>query len=111
MPGVRLIGCVYTFDTLYYQFASPPHPTPPHLQAQALFAAPRVVVSHQTQSDPVLCYGNRMALALWEMDLQTLTATPSRLTAEPMERAERQRLLDAGEHAGWRIHRVCGGFD
>lgn len=41
-----------------------------------------------------------MALALWEMDLSTLTSTPSRLTAEPMERAERQRLLDAGECVG-----------
>lgn len=55
-----------------------------------------MVVSHQTQADPVLCYGNRRALSLWEMDLPTLTSTPSRLTAEPLERAERQRLLDAG---------------
>lgn len=70
--------------------------TPKHRQAQALFDAPRVVVSHQTQADPVLCYGNRKALALWEMDLATLTSTPSRLTAEPVERAERQRLLDTG---------------
>ncbi len=53
-----------------------------------------MIVSHQTQSDPVLCYGNRQALALWEMDLATLTSTPSRLTAEPVERVERQRLLD-----------------
>lgn len=72
---------------------NPPLPTP---QAQALFEAPRVVVSHQTQADPVLCYGNRRALVLWEMDAPTLTSTPSRLTAEPLERAERQRLLDAG---------------
>ena len=33
------------------------------------------------------------ALALWEMDLATLTRTPSRLTAEPVHRDERARLL------------------
>ena len=65
----------------------------PEEQARALFYAPRVVVSHQTQDDPVLSYGNRRALTLWEMDLPTLTSTPSRLTAEPVAREERARLL------------------
>lgn len=63
-------------------------------QAARLFYAPRVVVSHGTEADPVLNYGNRMALDLWEMDAATLTATPSRLTAEPLHRDERTRLLE-----------------
>jgi hypothetical protein len=62
-------------------------------QARALFEAPFVVVSHGTQADPVLNYGNRAALALWEMDLATFLVTPSRLTAEPVHRDERARLL------------------
>ena len=62
-------------------------------QAQRLFEAPFVVVAHGTQADPVLCYGNRTALDLWKMDLPTLLATPSRLTAEPMHRDERAQLL------------------
>ncbi|MGH7255065.1 MAG: MEKHLA domain-containing protein [Nitrospirales bacterium] len=62
-------------------------------QAAALFAAPFVVVSHGTQDDPVLNYGNRAALELWELDWDRLTATPSRLTAEPTNRADRKRML------------------
>jgi hypothetical protein len=63
--------------------------------ARELFEAPFVVVSHGTQADPVLEYGNAAALALWEMSWDELTRTPSRLTAEAPERAERERLLAA----------------
>jgi hypothetical protein len=62
-------------------------------QAAALFAAPFVVASHGTEADPVLNYGNRMALALWELSWEQFTTTPSRLTAEPVNRAERERML------------------
>ena len=62
-------------------------------QVERLLHAPFVVVSHGTEADPVLNYGNAAALALWEMDLATLTSTPSRLTAEPVHRDERARLL------------------
>lgn len=41
----------------------------------------------------MLNYGNRAALALWEMPWDELTRTPSRLTAEPVAREERARLL------------------
>lgn len=62
--------------------------------ARALFNAPRVVVSHGTEADPVLNYGNQSALALWEMSWEDLTRTPSRLTAEAVAREERARLLE-----------------
>lgn len=62
-------------------------------QARRLFAAPFVVVSHGTEADPILNYGNRMALELWETDWERLTRTPSRLTVEPGNRAERERML------------------
>ena len=62
-------------------------------QAERLFRAPFVVVSHGTEADPVLNYGNAAALALWEMPWDELTRTPSRLTAEPVHRDERARLL------------------
>ncbi|MDZ4687724.1 MAG: MEKHLA domain-containing protein [Planctomycetaceae bacterium] len=61
--------------------------------AAALFAAPFVVVSHGTEADPILNYGNRQALDLWELDVATLLQTPSRLTAEPLHRDERAQLL------------------
>jgi hypothetical protein len=70
-------------------------------QSQRLFDAPFVVVSHGTQADPILNYGNATALSLWEVDLPTLLATPSRLTAEPAHRDERARLLDLTSRQGY----------
>lgn len=65
----------------------------PAADARALYEAPFVVVSHGTEADPILNYGNRTALDLWELDLDRLLRTPSRLTAEPVHRDERARLL------------------
>jgi hypothetical protein len=70
-------------------------------QARRLFEAPRVVVSHGSEADPILNYGNRTALALWETDFASLTQLPSRMTAEPMEREERARLLDRTAREGF----------
>jgi hypothetical protein len=58
-----------------------------------IFEAPFVVVSHGTEADPILNYGNATALRLWEMTWDQLTRTPSRLTAEAPLRDERARLL------------------
>jgi hypothetical protein len=63
-------------------------------QAQDLFEAPFVVVSHGIEADPVLNYGNRTALRLWHITIDQLRQTPSRLTAEPLHRDERARLLE-----------------
>ncbi len=69
--------------------------TPTAELAEKIFHAPFVLVSHGTQADPVLNYGNAAALALWEMSWDELTRTPSRLTAEAPNREERARLLAA----------------
>ena len=69
--------------------------------AQKVFEAPFVVVSHGTETDPILNYGNRAALALWEMSWEELTRTPSRLTAEAPNREERARLLEAVTQRGF----------
>lgn len=61
--------------------------------AEKVFHAPFVLVSHGTETDPVLNYGNATALNLWEMSWAELTRTPSRLTAEAPNREERARLL------------------
>jgi hypothetical protein len=60
-----------------------------------------VVVSHDTQADPHLNYGNQQALDLWELSWAQLTSTPSRLTAEPMNRDERARMLAVAEKQGY----------
>jgi hypothetical protein len=62
-------------------------------RARLLFEAPFFVASHNTASDPVLTYGNRCALELFEMSWDEFTSTPSRFTAEEPDRAERAELL------------------
>jgi hypothetical protein len=69
--------------------------------AEKIYHAPSVVVSHGTEADPVLNYGNAAALALWEMSWKELTRTPSRLTAEAPDREERARLLGAVTERGF----------
>ena len=71
------------------------------LQARYLFKAPLIVVSHDTQMDPVLNYGNQAALDLWEMDLPNLLVTPSRKTAEPVHRDERALLMERTRNNGY----------
>lgn len=61
--------------------------------AKNAFVASFVLVSHGTQPDPVLNYGNQTALNLWQMSWEEFTRTPSRLTAEAPNREERARLL------------------
>ena len=70
-------------------------------QAERLFTCPFVVVSHGRQDDPILNYGNRAALTLWEMEWEELTRTPSRLTAEPVNREERARMLERAKAHGY----------
>ena len=69
--------------------------------AKTLFEAPFALLSHGMQDDPVLNYGNRTALTLWEMDFAHFTQMPSRLTAEPLLREERQRLLETAARTGY----------
>lgn len=71
------------------------------LDAQQLFAAPFVVLSHSVEVDPILNYGNALALQLWEMTAAQFCATPSRVTAEPMLREDRQSTLDTVARKGY----------
>jgi hypothetical protein len=70
-------------------------------EAQRLFDVDFVVVSHGTEDDPILNYGNATALALWEMNFEHFTETHSRLTAEPMHRDERAQLLERTTRDGY----------
>jgi hypothetical protein len=74
--------------------------TPQEL-ANEVFHASFVLVSHGTEADPILNYGNQTALTLWEMNWDELTHTPSRLTAEAPNREERARLLAAVTSRGF----------
>jgi len=78
-----------------------PRPGSVEEQAAALFEAPFVVVSHGVEADPILNYGNRAALMLWRISIDQLRQTPSRLTAEPVHRDERARLLERTTRQGF----------
>ncbi len=62
--------------------------------ARALYESPFAIVSHGTQADPIFNYGNLTALRLFEMTWDEFTRLPSRISAEPIHRNERQRLMD-----------------
>ena len=61
--------------------------------ARTAFNAPFALLSGGSESDQILNYGNATALNLWERTWAEHTHTPSRLTAEPMERAAREEFL------------------
>lgn len=69
--------------------------------AAALWWAPRVVVAHGVEDDPVFFYGNRRALELFELDFAAFTRLPSRYSAEPLARSERARLLRRVDRDGF----------
>jgi hypothetical protein len=71
----------------------------PHLPADdaglrdALWRAPFAIVAHGTEADPVFFYGNRYALESFEMNFEDFARLPSRLSAEPMNQASREKSL------------------
>jgi hypothetical protein len=70
----------------------------PRQAAQELFAAAVVVLAHDGANPagdpgPRLVYANRAALWLWRRSWGEMVGMPSRLTAEPAERAGRARAL------------------
>ncbi len=77
----------------------------PVQRAQALFAAPLVVVAHDgqdpgTDPGPLITYANRAALRLWRRRWAEMVGLPSRLTAPPAERSDRGQALRQAQTAG-----------
>ncbi len=99
--GQRLVNSFqyWTSKSLLANFS--PIPKTPKAIAQQLFYAPFVLLSHGTEKDPIFNYGNRLALKLWEMDWHDFTNMPSRLTTEPVDQAERERLLAETREKGF----------
>lgn len=64
-------------------------------------AAPFGILAHNAQADPVFVYGNQRAQAIFGYDWDELTTLPSRLSAEPVERSERQAFLDQVSRDGF----------
>lgn len=67
----------------------------------AVWNAPRAIVAHGTEDDPIFFYGNRLAMQLFKMDFEEFTRLPSRLSAEPLAREARVKLLDQVSRQGF----------
>lgn len=67
----------------------------------ALYQAPLVVLAHDMAADPVFFYANRMAQGLFEMTWDEMVRLPSRLSAQPLAREEREHLLKRVAERGY----------
>jgi hypothetical protein len=84
---------------------------------RALYEAPFAILAHGAGTDPTFTYGNRTALALFEVEWRELVTLPSRLSAEPVSQRERARLLKQvtargfiDDYSGVRISRTGRRF-
>lgn len=68
---------------------------------EALMSAPYAVVSHDIQADPIFNYANRCALGLFEMDWDSFTRLPSRLSAEVALQEKRGAALEEVSRNGF----------
>jgi MEKHLA domain len=69
--------------------------------AEEIFYAPFMLVSHDSQSDPIFNYGNQTALDLFEMSWMEFIKLPSRYSAPSLAWAERSLLLQTVARQGY----------
>ena len=67
----------------------------------ALRDSPLAVVSHDIAADPIFNYANRAALQLFEMDWDSFTQLPSRLSAETANQEKRGKALEEVAQQGY----------
>ncbi|HMG02675.1 MAG TPA: MEKHLA domain-containing protein [Edaphobacter sp.] len=70
---------------------------PEWLYKRALFG----LLAHNTSADPIFIYGNQTAQSLFGYSWDELITLPSRLSAEALERDERQRFLERVQRNGF----------
>ena len=68
---------------------------------EELLQAPFAVASHNSQDDPVFNYANNSALQLFGMERDEMMGLPSRFSAEPVAREERESLLQRVSQQGY----------
>lgn len=67
----------------------------------AMWGAPRAIVAHGVEDDPLFFYGNRLALQLFEMDFEEFARLPSRLSADPVGQQARAVLMEKVARLGF----------
>lgn len=66
-----------------------------------LWTASVAVVSHGVEADPLFNYANRQALSLFGYAYTDFIGLPSRFSAEPIHREQRQHLLSQVSERGY----------
>ena len=66
-----------------------------------LYFSSAVILSHTCDEDPVFNFVNKQALDLFEYSWEQMIGLPSRLSAEPMQREQRQKLLEQTHKFGY----------
>lgn len=69
--------------------------------ARYLYDAPFALLSHDNALDPVFSYANQTAQNLFGMSWDQITRLPSRFSAEPIEREQREKLLSEVSSKGY----------
>jgi hypothetical protein len=62
--------------------------------AAQIFNADFYLLSHNSDPDPILNYGNNRVLELWEVSWSELTGMYSRETAKSIDRADRAAIME-----------------
>ena len=68
---------------------------------EALFHLKRPLLVHDTQSDPIFCYGNLLALEIFEYNWEELIKLPSRLSAEVKQQEDRLKMMKEIKKTGY----------
>ncbi|MDQ7913585.1 MEKHLA domain-containing protein [Pseudomonas sp. 102515] len=107
----------------YRRWLGEPLPRPaglpePKLPAWLHERAPYALLAHGTESDPLFCYANRQALSCFGYPRDEFIGMPSRFSASPKDRDERQRLMEAvgrkgyaSGYEGWRVDKAGQAFE
>jgi hypothetical protein len=66
-----------------------------------VYQADFALLSHNTDADPVFNYANQTAQDLFELSWPEFIGMPSRFSAEPVNREERERLLNQVSSQGY----------
>lgn len=101
VPGARLRLLVESYQRLTGKLLLADIPTEDEALRAALWHAPFAIVAHGTEADPIFFYGNQYALHSFEMSFDEFVRLPSRLSAEAVNRAARERLLRQVSEQGY----------
>jgi MEKHLA domain len=70
-----------------------------------VFNADFYILSHNNATDPILNYGNKQVLDLWEVSWEELTTMHSKDTTKPVDRQARSVMMEQAK-----IHNYVNGY-